>query len=192
MVIGAFPVFKLGTLFMKQISKPLANFVKQRAKNNYFFRTYICMPPAQFYNWCEVKAKMWSMNLGSPIAVPKLNEAMAIDLGANLLGETIIFLSAAGILILEYTRSSRKEKEKEQAHRDEMNQLHAEIMDLYFMTEQQKAQITELHRMMGHHHTHFIKKIFSSEKPAEPQQNQQHSSRIQKAITDSQKRINPS
>jgi optic atrophy 3 protein len=55
MVIGAFPAFKLGALLLKQLSKPLANFVKARAKNSYFFRTYVCMPPAQFYNWCEVR-----------------------------------------------------------------------------------------------------------------------------------------
>ena len=47
MVVGAFPVVKLGALLMKQLSKPIANFAKERAKNNYFFRTYICMPPAQ-------------------------------------------------------------------------------------------------------------------------------------------------
>jgi hypothetical protein len=144
-----------------------------------------------------VKAKMWSMNLGTPVSVPKLNEAMAIDLGANLLGETIIFLSAAGILIMEYSRSSRKEKEKEKAHRDEMDQLHAEIMDLYFMTEQQKAQINELHRMMGHHHTHFIKKIFSSDKPAESDNKQdsnnaKYTTRLEKAISDATKLITPS
>lgn len=55
MVIGAFPAFKLGALLLKQLSKPVANFVKARAKNSYFFRTYVCMPPAQFYNWCEVR-----------------------------------------------------------------------------------------------------------------------------------------
>jgi optic atrophy 3 protein len=32
MVIGAFPVAKLGVLFIKQISKPLANIIKNRAK----------------------------------------------------------------------------------------------------------------------------------------------------------------
>lgn len=148
------------------------------------------------YNWCEVKAKMWSMNLGTPVSVPKLNEAMAIELGANLLGETIIFLSAAGILIVEYTRSSRKEKEKEQAHRDEMNQLHAEIMDLYFMTEQQKTQINELHRMINHHHTHFIKKVFSGGSSTTEHSTDsgsvQHSSRIQQALSDMQKKLGPS
>jgi len=33
MVVAAFPVVKLGALFLKQVSKPLANLVKARAKN---------------------------------------------------------------------------------------------------------------------------------------------------------------
>lgn len=57
------------------------------------------MPPAQFYNYIEVKTKMLSLNLGKPVTVPKLNEAMAIDLGANLLGEVIIFVIGAGLLM---------------------------------------------------------------------------------------------
>lgn len=56
------------------------------------------------YNWCEVKAKMWILNLGKPVNIPVLSEAMAIELGANLLGEGIIFIIAAGILISEYNR----------------------------------------------------------------------------------------
>lgn len=56
------------------------------------------------YNWCEVKAKMWVLNLGKPVNIPVLNEAMAIELGANLLGEGIVFIIAAGVLIAEYNR----------------------------------------------------------------------------------------
>lgn len=51
MVVGAFPVFKLGVLAFKQLSKPIANVLKERAKNHPFFRTYICIPPAQ----CKLK-----------------------------------------------------------------------------------------------------------------------------------------
>lgn len=47
MVVGVFPIAKLGSLLIRQISKPIANFVKERAKQNYYFRTYVCMPPAQ-------------------------------------------------------------------------------------------------------------------------------------------------
>lgn len=47
MVVGAFPAAKLGVLLLKQISKPIANALKVKAKDSQFFRQYICMPPAQ-------------------------------------------------------------------------------------------------------------------------------------------------
>lgn len=47
MVIGAFPVAKLGYLFVRQMSKPIANYAKERAKSHPFFRKYVCMPPAK-------------------------------------------------------------------------------------------------------------------------------------------------
>jgi optic atrophy 3 protein len=56
------------------------------------------------YNYFEIKTKMWALNLGKPASVPALNEAMAIDLGANLLGEFIIFTIGAGVLLMEYQR----------------------------------------------------------------------------------------
>ncbi|GJQ66617.1 hypothetical protein Trydic_g4589 [Trypoxylus dichotomus] len=148
MVVGAFPAAKLGALLLKQISKPIANAVKSQAKNSPTFRKYVCMPPAQFYNWCEVKTKMWILNLGKPVNIPVLNEAMAIDLGANLLGEGIIFLIAAGILIGEYYRSSLKEGKKEAAKKAEMEQLQRTLQELYFTMEKQGAQIRELTRGM--------------------------------------------
>lgn len=56
------------------------------------------------YNWVEVKTKMWALNMGKATNVPQLNETMAIELGANLLGEVIIFTIGAGLLIFEYVR----------------------------------------------------------------------------------------
>lgn len=47
MVIGAFPAAKLGVLAIKQISKPIANAIKVKAKEHPLFRNYVCMPPAQ-------------------------------------------------------------------------------------------------------------------------------------------------
>lgn len=47
MVVGAFPVVKLAVLAFKQLSKPIANVLKERAKHSPFFRKYVCMPPAQ-------------------------------------------------------------------------------------------------------------------------------------------------
>lgn len=47
MVVGAFPAAKLGVLALKQISKPIANIIKNRAKQSPFFKKYVCMPPGQ-------------------------------------------------------------------------------------------------------------------------------------------------
>lgn len=149
MVVGAFPAAKLGALLLKQISKPIANAVKNQAKSSPVFRKYVCMPPAQFYNWCEVKAKMWILNLGKPVNIPVLNEAMAIELGANLLGEGIIFIIAAGMVLFEYNRSSNKEAAKEEAKAKEMYDLKNTITELFMQTEEQGAQLRELTRKLG-------------------------------------------
>ncbi|XP_044744286.1 putative OPA3-like protein CG13603 [Coccinella septempunctata] len=149
MVVGAFPVAKLGALLVKQISKPIANAIKEKAKTSPLFRKYVCLPPAQFYNWCELKAKMWVLNLGKPVSLPVYNEEMAIELGANLLGEGIIFLIAAGLLVAEYNRSARKEAAKEAAKKKEIEELQLSLKELFIQTEQQAAHIRELRRKLG-------------------------------------------
>jgi len=55
MVVGAFPLAKLGTLLVRQVSKPIANMLIRRAKNYPFFRQYICMPPAQCKYFVSVR-----------------------------------------------------------------------------------------------------------------------------------------
>lgn len=47
MVVGAFPIAKLAALALKQVSKPIATTLKNRAKSSPIFRNYVCMPPAQ-------------------------------------------------------------------------------------------------------------------------------------------------
>lgn len=47
MVVGVFPALKLGVLFIKQISKPIAKLLVTQAKNHPVFRTYFIIPPAQ-------------------------------------------------------------------------------------------------------------------------------------------------
>ncbi|XP_013775215.1 putative OPA3-like protein CG13603 [Limulus polyphemus] len=143
----AFPLVKLGLLAVRQIAKPLANWIKTRAKRSFFFRTYVCMPPAQMYNWMEVNVKMRMLNLGKPSEVPKLNEAMAIDLGAELLGEAVIFFVAAASIIAEYIRSSLKEKDKKVAKEQHFTNLESKINYLKFTVDRQEAEIRHLTRV---------------------------------------------
>lgn len=142
--LGAFPAAKLGALLLRQVSKPIANFVKERAKQSPVFRSYVCMPPAQFYNWCEIKMKMYFMNLGTAGKVTPLSETMAIELGSNLLGEGIIFVVAASLLLFEYNRQVRKEQAKEEVRLQELDDLNNNLRDLNLMNEQHSAELRRL------------------------------------------------
>lgn len=106
---------------------------------------------------------MLSLNLGKPINVQPLNEAMAIELGANLLGEVIIFAVGAGVLILEFVRSSKKETTKEETLLQEKRELKATLRELQFQAERQDAQIRELQRILAEveSKTWLPKNIFS-------------------------------
>ncbi|EZA60655.1 hypothetical protein DMN91_007551 [Ooceraea biroi] len=159
MPVGVFPALKLGVLFVKQISKPLAKFLVNQAKNHPLFRTYIIIPPAQFYHWTEVKAKMYVMNLGKPTKVAKLNEAMAIELGANLIGEVIIFSVAGACLILEYNRQSTKEAKKEEIRQMQIQKFTDDIQALHTVTLQQESQIHYLQSAINELAKHTKHKI---------------------------------
>lgn len=79
----------------------------------------------------------------------QLNEQMAIELGSNLLGETIIFIIGAGVLFLEYQRQSRKEVMKEEVALQERLELQALLNELAFQAERQDTQIRELTRILA-------------------------------------------
>lgn len=148
MVVAAFPLAKLLYLAVKQVSKPIAAGIKTRAKTSPFFRNYVCMPPAQFYHWADVKIKMWVLNLGSPVKVAKLNEAQAIEQGAELLGEFVIFGMACLTLVAEYIRSSRKEAAREAAAQQRIQIMEDGIVEVGMLVQQQDAQIRELTRAL--------------------------------------------
>lgn len=103
---------------------------------------------------------MWILNLGKPVNIPVLSEAMAIELGANLLGESIVFCIAAGLLVNEYYRGAKKEEAKELARQQEISVLLSNMDDLYFRVEQQDVQIRELTRKLHLPGTCFLIPIF--------------------------------
>ncbi|QQP35493.1 OPA3-like protein CG13603, partial [Caligus rogercresseyi] len=90
---------------------------------------------------------MKSLNLGDVKNVPKLNEKNAIDTGAQILSEMIIFGIAAGILLLEMIRQSEKEEAKQEQILEEKDALRRTITNLEFRVEKQSVQIRELTRL---------------------------------------------
>ena len=84
---------------------------------------------------------MYLMNLGKPTKVAKLNEQMAIELGASLMGEVIIFSVAGGCLILEYNRQVAKETKKEEIRQAQLEKFTKDIEDLQSTTSRQEEEI---------------------------------------------------
>lgn len=72
-------------------------------------------PPA-VYHWVEMRAKMRLMGFRSA-AIKPLNEEAAAELGAELLGEAIVFGVGGLCLYLEYARQAgqARRREEEQA-----------------------------------------------------------------------------
>ncbi|XP_060928582.1 optic atrophy 3 protein homolog [Limanda limanda] len=113
MVVGAFPIAKLLYLGVRQMSKPVANRIKAGARRSEFFKSYICLPPAQIYHRVEMRTKMRIMGFRGSTIKP-LNEDKAVELGAELLGEAFIFLIGTGCIVLEYSRQAANSRSKEE------------------------------------------------------------------------------
>ncbi|XP_012616890.1 optic atrophy 3 protein isoform X1 [Microcebus murinus] len=145
MVVGAFPMAKLLYLGVRQVSKPLANRIKEAARRSEFFKTYICLPPAQLYHWVEMRTKMRIMGFRGTVIKP-LNEEAAAELGAELLGEATIFIVGGGCLVLEYWRHQTQQRHKEEEQRAAWDALRDEVGHLALALETLQAQIQEVPR----------------------------------------------
>lgn len=147
MVVGAFPLAKLITLGVRQLSKPLAARIKEGARASPFFRQYICGPPAQIYHWIEMRAKMRIMGFRGA-AIKPLNEDVAAELGAELLGEAIIFGVGGLCIFLEYSRQATNSKKKEEELSSTLRSLQEQIAELNLTVETLDAQLREANRVL--------------------------------------------
>ncbi|PWA22374.1 optic atrophy 3 protein homolog [Gambusia affinis] len=147
MVVGAFPIAKLLYLGVRQMSKPVANRIKAGARRSEFFKTYVCLPPAQLYHWIEMRTKMRIMGFKGASIKP-LNEDAAAELGAELLGEAIIFFIGGGCMVLEYSRQAANSRRKEEELNDTIVSLQTQIAELSLSTETLDAQLREVNRLL--------------------------------------------
>ncbi|XP_070983385.1 optic atrophy 3 protein homolog [Oncorhynchus clarkii lewisi] len=147
MAVGAFPIAKLLYLGVRQLSKPVANRLKAGALRSEFFKTYVCLPPGQIYHWVEMRTKMRIMGFRGSTIKP-LNEEAAAELGAELLGEAIIFIVGGGCMILEYSRQAANSKRKEEELSHTIGSLQTQIGELTLNTETLDARLREVNRLL--------------------------------------------
>ncbi|XP_022107019.1 optic atrophy 3 protein homolog [Acanthaster planci] len=145
---AAFPLIKLASLAVKQISKPLAKRIQMMAKTRPFMRKYICIPPAQLHHWMEVNLRMKILGLGKASSVQPLTEEAAVELGADIIGETFLFVVAVGTIAFEYYRLQRKDQKHEGEQTAAISTLQQRVEELGITVEEQDARIRELHRQV--------------------------------------------
>ncbi|KAI3389967.1 hypothetical protein SNEBB_001464 [Seison nebaliae] len=143
-----FPLIKLGSLLFKQLSKPLAASFKAKAKTNPYLRRYICIPPAQFYNWANIHIRMRLLGLGKPSHIEQLSEKEALELGSNILGESIVFIAGVSTIVFEYLRQLKNTQSKENIQNERIDQLEEKIREYIFQLEETTTKQRELERLI--------------------------------------------
>lgn len=149
------------------------------------------------YHWAEVKAKMYLMNLGKPSKVAKLNEQMAIELGASLMSEIIIFSVAGGCLLLEYNRQVAKETKKEELRQMQLQKFTDDIQALHEATLKQESELNYLRHSLEDLAKKTKNKlpereIESSDKPSEVKSQSVNNQGLTYYVTEVKKRDKPS
>ena len=113
---------KLGFVLVKQISKPVAAFVKREAKLHPLFA-----PPLEWTGYAMhglninmtriVSGKGW-LTKGSVATMAPITKEKALDLGAELLGESVVFGIVASTVAVEVMRQNRAKQDAELKARD--------------------------------------------------------------------------
>lgn len=143
----AFPLAKLGVLLVKQISKPLAKSISNKAKNYRLFRNLIIIPIGQLFHYANVRLKISSLNLTLKTIVtkvPKLSQMDAIEQGSAILSEVIILSTAIGVLVYEYGKSKIEKEEEETMKTAEREILKKKLSDLEVTIEKHNDNLLAL------------------------------------------------
>ena len=87
------------------------------------------------------------MGFGKAKEVKPLNTDMAVELGADMLSEIVVYSIAAFTVFLEYRRQQRKEERHEDSQNTRLIELENSVRDLSLQVEEQNAQLKSLTRL---------------------------------------------
>ncbi|RKP39601.1 optic atrophy 3-like protein, partial [Dimargaris cristalligena] len=112
---------KFASLLIRTIAKPIANSIKSQAKSHPNFRK-VCISLAQTGHRVEMNLKMRFFGYKQDHIRP-LNDAKAIETGANFLSEAIIFSVAGSVILFENQRSRLAARDRKNLVDDTLAQL---------------------------------------------------------------------
>ncbi|AMD20134.1 HCL017Wp [Eremothecium sinecaudum] len=125
---------KLGSLLIRQVTRPVANLLKQQAKQHAVFKG-MCVRLAQRMHRVDAKLRMKLTPMSQEKKIRPLNEQRAVENGATLLSELFVFSVTGSIVIWE----SLRQRNKELARRDQV------VRDIQLM----QSEIQELKQSIG-------------------------------------------
>ncbi|KDN47957.1 optic atrophy 3-like protein, partial [Tilletiaria anomala UBC 951] len=111
---------KIASLVIKTLSKPIAASIKQQAHQHERFRQ-VCIALAQYIHRTEMTMRLnfaprWRIFSSSAFApsraIRPLNDAKALEKGAQAFSEFFLFAVAALLIIAENYRGSRKRRKQ--------------------------------------------------------------------------------
>ena len=138
------PLVKLGYLLIRTVAKPVSSGIKNYAKNHAKFREK-CISVAQCYHKLEVKLrrglinkkKIARLDSGGSVLINKpepeikpLDPNMAIETGANFIGESIVFLVAGILLVADQMNSKSRENARREAIEIRLLKLEENLSEL--------------------------------------------------------------
>jgi len=169
------PLVKLGGLVLRTLTKPVAKALKSRAKTQVWLNG-ICEQLGQKQHQMSLTFQMsfrGHVSTGT-IKIKDLPSDQAVENGADLLGELLIFSVAVVVASFEYDRSSKSAKEKERKINEreytkqldiemrfrrlerELREIQEEVGDLHQQLDQalavQKKQKDEFHELIKQMH----------------------------------------
>lgn len=119
-------IFKVGTLFIKTASKPLAN----------RFQSYVLGHPAsrkrvinlaQYLHRAQVYINRGAEGKTGRYFVPDITEDRALELASKFVSESFLFSVGVGVLLLEYRRNERNAAEKKRKKETKRARLDASV-----------------------------------------------------------------
>lgn len=136
------PMFKIGVLMVRTLSKPIAAAIKKRATERPSFRTS-CASFAQWWHRMEVSMQVQLMG-HTAHSIKPLSEADAVRSGAEILGEGVIFSIAALLMLVENRRSAMSDAAKKDKIQSEFETIKARLEELEEAMEVTRKDTTDL------------------------------------------------
>ena len=82
------------------------------------------------------------------IEVEPLKENAAVDLGAEILGEVVVFSIGVAVLYAEYKRQKRGETREEDKHQENFRNLQSRVEELGVCVHKQNKEVQRLNEIV--------------------------------------------